>query len=149
MQSVLNDMKFVFLALLLAMFTQTLTTGISFLNMWDSFIAMSIVVFLSLVAKNYIKSPLPTFAYATIIGILICLPETAVRTFFLDSIGKVQFLSCTVPLLAFAGLSVGGKMEELKKLSWKVIVLFLVVSTSCFLGASLIAQLGFTMKGII
>lgn len=149
MQSVLNDMKFVFLALLLAMFTQTLTSGINFFNMWDSFIAMSIVVFLSLVAKNYIKSPLPTFAYATIIGILICLPETGVRTFFLDSIGKVQFLSCTVPLLAFAGLSVGGKMEELKKLSWKVIVLFLVVSTSCFLGASLIAQLGFTMKGII
>ncbi|MGF1725691.1 hypothetical protein [Photobacterium nomapromontoriensis] len=145
----INEMKFVFLALMLAIFTQTLTTGTPLFSMWDSFIAMSLVVFLSLIAKHYIPSPLPTFAYATIIGIVICLPDTAVRAFFLDSIGKVGFLSCCVPLLAFAGLSVGGKMEELKKLSWKIVVLFLVVSTSCFFGASIVAQIGFSMKGII
>lgn len=145
----INEMKFVFLALMLAIFTQTLTTGTPLFSMWDSFIAMSVVVFLALVAKHYIPSPLPTFAYATIIGIAICLPDTAVRAFFLDSIGKVGFLSCCVPLLAFAGLSVGGQMEELKKLSWKIVVLFLVVSTSCFFGASLVAQIGFSMKGII
>ncbi|WP_028862250.1 hypothetical protein [Psychromonas aquimarina] len=145
----IDDMKFVFLALFLAIFTQTVTDGTPLFSMWDSFIAMSIIVFLSLVAKHYLDSPLPTFAYATIIGIVICLPDTIVRIFVLDSIGKVGFLSCCVPLLAFAGLSVGGRMEELKKLSWKIIVLFLVVSTSCFFGASLIAQIGFSMKGII
>ncbi len=149
MKTIFIDMKLVFLAIVLAMFTQTLTTGISPIEMVDSFVAMSIVIFLALVTKHYLPSSLPAFAYATIVGIAICLPDTVVRTFFLDSVGKISFLSCCVPLLAFAGLSVGGQMEELKKMSWKVIVIFLIVSTCCFFGASMIAQIGFTMKGII
>lgn len=149
MTNIFNDMKFVFLALALAIFTQTLTTGTAIYAMGDSFVAMSLVIFLALVAKHYIPSPLPTFAYATIIGIAICLPDTIVRSFLLDAIGKVSFLSCCVPLLTFAGLSVGGQMEELKKMSWKIIVLFLLVSTCCFFGAATVAQIGFSMKGII
>nr|WP_086938805.1 hypothetical protein [Thaumasiovibrio occultus] len=149
MKAILTDMKLVALAIILAGFTQFLTNGTSPVEMVHSFVAMSVIVFLSLVAKKFIPSSLPTFAYATIIGILICLPETQVRTYFLESVGKIQFLSVCVPLLAFAGLSVGGQMEELKKMSWKVIVIFLIVATSCFFGASLIAQLGFQMKGII
>jgi hypothetical protein len=149
MINIFNDMKFVFLALALAIFTQSLTTDIAIHTMGDSFISMALVIFLALIAKHYIPSPLPTFAYATIIGIVICLPDTIIRTFLLDSIGKVSFLSCCVPLLAFAGLSVGGKMEELKKMSWKVILLFLLVSTCCFFGAAIVAQIGFTIKGII
>ncbi|CZF77897.1 hypothetical protein RN22_02545 [Grimontia sp. AD028] len=149
MKVIMNDMKLVSLAIVLAGFTQFLTNGTAPTEMVHSFIAMSVIVFLSLVAKKFIPSSLPTFAYATIIGILICLPETPVRTYFLESVGKIQFLSVCVPLLAFAGLSVGGQMEELKKMSWKVIVIFLIVATSCFFGASVIAQIGFQMKGII
>lgn len=147
--SVLQEMKFVFLGVALAIFTQTLTDGTPLISMWDSFIAMSLLVFISLVVQQFIKSGLPAFTYVTIIGILICLPETPLQSMLIDSIGKVGFLSVCVPLLTFAGLEAGGKMEQLKKLSWKVIVLFLIVSTSCFFGASLIAQLGFTIKGII
>jgi hypothetical protein len=149
MINIFNDMKFVFLAIALAIFTQALTTDIAILTMGESFISMSLVIFLALIAKHYIPSPLPTFAYATIIGIVICLPDTIVRTFLLDSIGKISFLSCCVPLLAFAGLSVGGKMEELKKMSWKIILLFLLVSTCCFFGAAIVAQIGFSIQGII
>ncbi|MGL4826993.1 MAG: hypothetical protein ACRC24_05875 [Vibrionaceae bacterium] len=50
---------------------------------------------------------------------------------------------------AFAGLSVGGQLEELKKMSWKVIVIFMIVATCCFFGASLVAQIGFSMQGLI
>ena len=149
MLNVISDMKFVFLGVALAIFTQTLTDGTPILEMWDSFIAMSALVFISLLIQQVIKSDLPAFTYVTIIGILICLPDTVVRSFILDSIGKVGFLSVCVPLLTFAGLDAGGKMDQLKQLSWKIIVLFLIVSTSCFFGASMIAQIGFTMKGII
>lgn len=149
MKAILNDMKLVSLAVFLAAFTQYLTDNTPPLDMVDSFIAISVIVFLSLVAKKFLPSSLPTFAYATIIGILICLPETPVRHYFLASVGKIQFLSVCVPLLAFAGLSVGGQMEELQKMSWKVIVIFLIVATTCFFGASIIAQIGFQMKGII
>ena len=149
MLNVINDMKFVFFGIALAIFTQTLTDGTSILSMWDSFIAMSVLVFISLSVMQVIKSGLPAFTYVTIIGILICLPETPLQSFIIDSISKVGFLSVCVPLLTFAGLEAGGKMDQLKKLSWKIIVLFLIVSTSCFFGAALIAQLGFTIKGII
>ncbi|GHA02829.1 hypothetical protein DC083_09775 [Ignatzschineria ureiclastica] len=149
MKQIIIDMKLVFVAILLAMLTQTLTSGIAFYEMWDSFIAMSLVVFISLVVKFYLPSSLPAFAYATIIGIIICLPDTPVRYFFIDSIGKVSFLSCCVPLLAFAGLSVGGQLEELKKMSWKVILIFMIVSTCCFFGASIVAQIGFSIQGVI
>ncbi len=153
MKSIVMDMRFVFLAILLAMFTQTLTSGLPLWQMGDSFIAMSLVVFASLVTKRYLPSSLPAFAYAyayaTIIGILICLPETPVRGLFIDAVAKISFLSCCVPLLAFAGLSVGGQLEELKKMSWKVILIFMIVSTCCFFGASLVAQLGFSIQGII
>lgn len=149
MKAIFNDMKLVSLAVLLSAFTQFLTDNTPPLAMVNSFIAISVIVFLSLIAKKYIPSSLPTFAYATIIGILICLPDTLVRTYFLESVGKIQFLSVCVPLLAFAGLSVGGQMEELQKMSWKVIVIFLIVATTCFFGASIIAQIGFQMKGII
>ena len=149
MLNVINDMKFVFLGIALAIFTQTLTDGTSILSMWDSFVAMSALVFISLSVMQVIKSGLPAFTYVTIIGILICLPETPLQSFIIDSISKVGFLSVCVPLLTFAGLEAGGKMDQLKKLSWKIIVLFLIVSTSCFFGAALIAQLGFTIKGII
>lgn len=149
MLNVINDMKFVFLGVALAIFTQTLTDGTPILSMWDSFIAMSALVFISLSTMQVIRSDLPAFTYVTIIGILICLPETPLQSFIIDSISKVGFLSVCVPLLAFAGLEAGGKMNQLKKLSWKIIVIFLIVSTSCFFGAALIAQLGFTIKGII
>lgn len=149
MKNIILDMRFVFIAIFLAMFTQTLTSGIAIYSMWDSLLSMSLVVFISLVAKHYLPSSLPAFAYATIIGIIICLPETQLRHFFIDSIGKISFLSCCVPLLAFAGLSVGGQLDELKKMSWKVILIFMIVSTCCFFGASIVAQIGFTIKGVI
>lgn len=147
--NVIEEMKFVFLGVALAIFTQSLTDGTPILSMWDSFLAMSVLVFVSLIIQKLIKSGLPAFTYVTIVGIVICLPETPLQSIIIDSIGKVGFLSVCVPLLAFAGLEAGGKMDQLKKLSWKIIVLFLIVSTSSFFGASLIAQLGFTMKGII
>lgn len=149
LKNVAQDMKFVFIAIALAIFTQTLTNGLPVYEMADSFVAMSAVVFLSLLTKVVMPSSLPAFAYATILGILICLPDTPVREWFIGSVGKVSFLSCCVPLLAFAGLSVGGKIEELKKMSWKVVVIFLLVSSACFFGASVVAQIGFSVKGLI
>ncbi len=93
MKSIVMDMRFVFLAILLAMFTQTLTSGLPLWQMGDSFVAMSLVVFASLVTKRYLPSSLPAFAYATIIGILICLPETPVRGLFMDAVAKISFQS--------------------------------------------------------
>ena len=105
-----------------------------------AFIAMSVVVLFHSLLNNIYLHLYQHLLMQLLSGILICLPETPVREFFISSIGKVSFLSCYIPLLAFAGLSVGGQLEELKKMSWKVILIFMIVSTCCFFGASIVAQ---------
>ena len=91
-----------------------------------AFIAMSVVVFISLVAKQTIFTFISTnICLCNYYRGLFVYPKHLVREFFISSIGKVSFLSCCVPLLAFAGLSVGGQLEELKKMSWKVILIFM------------------------
>lgn len=150
----INDMKLVLLAIILAGFTQMLaniakTGDPMILPMFHSLVAMALICFLSLVAKAFLPSSLPAFAYATIIGILLCLPDMALGDYIISSVKKIGFLSCCVPLLIFAGLSVGGQIDELKKMGWKIILIFLLVSTCCFFGASMVAQLGFSAMGVI
>ncbi|MGS0639758.1 hypothetical protein ACU8YC_27070, partial [Citrobacter sp. VF227] len=72
MKAVLTDMKFVTVAVFLAMYTQTLTTGLPLQAMWDSAVAIMLIVALSLLAKMYLPTSLPAFSYATIIGIIVC-----------------------------------------------------------------------------
>ncbi len=52
MKNIIIDMKLVFVAILLAMFAQTLTSGIAIYAMWDSFIAMSVVVLFHSLLNN-------------------------------------------------------------------------------------------------
>lgn len=162
MNAMTKDLGLTVLAILIAMFTQSLVfmsapgsdtsaSGFSTLvyEMTLGGLAMLLIIFLSMIAKKFLPSSLPLFAYATIVGIVICLPETPIRDFIIKYTSKIDFLSCCVGLLAFAGLSVGGRIVELKEHSWKVILIFLLVSTCCFFGAALVAQLGFSLKGII
>jgi hypothetical protein len=158
MMTITKDMGLTVLAILIAMLTQVIVNtsanldvslGAQLVNMALGGLAMLLVIFISMLVKKVLPSSLPLFAYVTIVGIVICLPETPLRAFIIDYTAKIDFLSCCVGLLAFAGLSVGGRVIELKEHSWKVVLIFLIVSTCCFFGASLVAQIGFTMKGII
>lgn len=148
-KNLMVDIPYVGLAILLAIFTQSLVDLSNPIAYFDTFCAMLFLCALSIVVKGIIPSSLPVFCYATIVGIIVCLPDTILRHFLLDSIAKVSFLSCCVPLLTFAGLSAGGQIDELKKMSYKIVLIFFVVSTSCFFGASLVAQIGFKLTGAI
>ena len=74
------------------------------------------------------------------------LPTSAV---LLEYTNKVGFLATTTPILAFAGISVGNKIGILKKISWKLVLISLIVFTSTFFGSAIIAQILLTLQGTI
>ncbi|MGL4392023.1 MAG: hypothetical protein ACRCSK_01085 [Fusobacteriaceae bacterium] len=93
-----------------------------------------------LVKELFPKSIFPAFGWATIIGLVLSMPYSPTSKIFLSNVQNVNFMAITTPLLAFAGISVGNKINELKKMSWKIIVISLVVFTGIFFSCALIAQ---------
>jgi len=95
------------------------------------------------------KFPLPAYALSTIIGMIFSLKSIPVSSLFLKHINNVEFMAITTPLLAFAGISVGDKIEQLKEMSWKIVIIAVVVFTSVFFTCALIAQTVLKMQGKI
>lgn len=95
------------------------------------------------------KFPLPAYACATIIGMIVSLEALPISKFFAPQIGRVEFMPMCTPLLAFAGISVGDKIEELKAMSWKIVIIAVVVFTTIFFACALIAQTVLTIQGKI
>ena len=52
-------------------------------------------------------------------------------------------------ILAIAGVSIGCKLDDIKKLSWKIILTAFVVFIGTFFGSALVAELILKLQGII
>lgn len=101
------------------------------------------------VKEAFPKFPLPAYALSTIVGMLVSIPSLSISKFFAPEIGTVEFMPLCTPLLAFAGISVGDKIEQLKAMSWKIVIIALVVFTTIFFACALIAQGVLTLQGVI
>lgn len=95
------------------------------------------------------KFPLPAYALSTIVGMIVSIPALSISKFFAPEIGTVEFMPLCTPLLAFAGISVGDKIEQLKAMSWKIVIIALVVFTTIFFACALIAQGVLRLQGAI
>ena len=58
-------------------------------------------------------------------------------------------LGTTTPILAFAGLSVGNKIQKLKNLSWKVFIVAIAVFIGTFFGSAIVSHIILKLQGII
>ncbi len=114
---------------------------------------MLLIILLALLAFSvkdiFPKFPLPAYALSTIIGMIVSLEALPISKFFAPSIGSVEFMPMCTPLLAFAGISVGAKIEELKEMSWKIVIIAVVVFTTIFFACALIAQTVLKIQGKI
>ena len=52
-------------------------------------------------------------------------------------------------ILVVAGVSIGTRLADVKRLSWKIVLVSIFVFCGTFFGSALIAQLILKMKGII
>lgn len=95
------------------------------------------------------KSMFPAFGFATILGLLLSIPGNPVSAYFTENVANINFMAITTPLLAFAGISVGNKIEQLKAMSWKIVVIALVVFTTIFFACATIAHIVLKIQGVI
>ncbi|MDR0880453.1 MAG: hypothetical protein LBN09_07070 [Clostridioides sp.] len=129
---------------------QRISIGTSIILAIPGMILVIITAMAAMLVKDlFPKSLFPAFGFATIIGLLLSMPYSPTSKYFLEATNNVNFLAVTTPLLAFAGLSVGNKIDELKKMSWKIVIISLVVFTTIFFACASIANLVLKLQGKI
>jgi hypothetical protein len=101
----------------------------------------------SLLLGRFIPLELPSFAYAMVIAFLLSLPYSPVQATILSLTEPVNFLATTTPILAYAGLSVGSQVTQMRKVSWKLVVVAVFVFFGTFFGSALVAQAVMSVQG--
>lgn len=113
-------------------------------------LAILLVCILSLKIKELLPNlKFPAFAWATLMALILSMPFMPTAKVFLQYTNNVDFLATTTPILAFAGISVGNKIEQLKKISWKLVIIAMVVFTGTYFGSAIVAQTILKLQGII
>lgn len=109
-----------------------------------------LIAFIALLIKeSFPKLKFPAFAWASLIALLLSMPFMPTAEIFLKYTNQVNFLGTTTPILAFAGISVGNKLNEFKKLGWRVFIVAIFVLTGTFFGSALISNMILKLQGII
>ena len=136
--------------ILLVLIAQWVGKGMSPVAAIPGALMMLAIILASLQIKAWLpKLPLPAFAWATLLALLLSIPYSPVSEVFMYYTNRIDFLATTTPLLAFAGLSVGNSLDKLKSLSWRIVIISLLVFTSAFFGAAFVAQFILNIQGII
>ncbi|MGL4913973.1 MAG: hypothetical protein ACRC3Y_16245 [Romboutsia sp.] len=129
---------------------QFISKGVSVFTALPGMLIMIVAAMMAMILKDlFPKSIFPAFGFATIIGLLLSIPGNPISDVFNEQVANINFMAITTPLLAFAGISVGNKIEELKAMSWKIVVISLVVFTTIFFACASIAHVVLKMQGVI
>ena len=119
----------------------------------DGLLGIAIIIVIALIAilikEIFPKSFFPAFGWVTILGFLISMPYNPLSEKFLEYVGEMDFMAVCTPLLAFAGMSVGNKINDLKKMSWKIVIVSVVVFITIFFACALIAHAVLKLTGKI
>ena len=115
-----------------------------------SALASFIMVSIAIILKSLVKKPdLPGFAWGTLVSFALTLPISPVQSLILESMKASSFSLVGLPLLAFAGISVGDQLGLLKKLSWKIVIISLLVMASTYFGSALISNIVLKLTNMI
>ena len=76
-------------------------------------------------------------------------PWSPVQGLILDLTKQISAGQIGTVILAIAGVSIGCKLDDIKKLSWKIILTAFVVFIGTFFGSALVAELILKLQGII
>jgi len=122
-------------------------------NIMTSIPGMLMVLAVALVAlliKEYVPQiKFPAFAWASLIGLILSMPFMPTSEVFLKYTDEVVFLGTTTPILAFAGISVGNRLGEFKRLGWRVFIVAIFVFTGTFFGSAIVSNIILKLQGII
>jgi NhaP-type Na+/H+ or K+/H+ antiporter len=146
----LEYLKMLIVVGILILIGQRLGYGIPILPALPGMILVILISFLALTIKDSFPNlQFPAFAWASLTALILSMPFMPTAELFLKYTNEVNFLGTTTPILAFAGISVGNKIEELKKLSWKVFIIAIAVFIGTYFGSAIVAHIVLKMQGII
>lgn len=149
-KTIANELKVLVVVAVMILLGQWIGYKIPIWEAIPGMVLILIIAQLSLIIKTALPNiKFPAFAWASLIALLLSMPFMPTARFFLMYTGKVNFLGTTTPILAFAGIAIGNKILEMKKLSWKVLIVAVFVFFGTFFGSAIIAQIVLKMQGII
>lgn len=93
----------------------------------------------SICLKRYIKI-LPSFAICSILGFILTMPNIPTN-FIVYYVDKIDIAVLTIPIITTIGLSIGNNIIKIKNMSWKIIVISLVVYFVSYFGCALFAEI--------
>ncbi len=139
-----------FIAGMLVLLTQKIGLNMPIIDAIPGMIIIIIVALIALIIRDlFPKSIFPAFGWVTILGFLFSMPYNPLSSIFMHYTDKINFMAITTPLLTFAGLSVGNKIDDLKKMSWKIILISVIVFITIFFACALIAETVLRLRGDI
>lgn len=99
-------------------------------------------------AKLPFFNKLPIVFWVSILAVFLSIPGIPGSQWLIEKTSTINFLACTTPILAYAGLSLGKEIEGFKKLSWRIVPICLAVSAGSFICATLMAEIMLHLEGI-
>ncbi|WP_044348778.1 hypothetical protein [Dethiosulfatarculus sandiegensis] len=149
-QNTLNQLKVLIVISMMVLLAQKVGFGFSVVEAIPGILATLAICMVSLILKDLTpKLKFPAFAWATMIALILSMPFMPTAPMFLAWTQKVNFLGTTTPILAFAGISVGNKVDALKKIRWKLVIVAMAVFCGTFFGSAIISEMILRMQGII
>lgn len=122
------------------------------LNIGNAIIGMLMIGVLAVLAlrvKALVPFQLPAFAWASLLGLLITVPWCPLSEVFLKYSGEISTAPIGTVILAAAGISIGTRLDDVKKLSWKIVVVSLLVFSGTYFGSAIIADVVLKLQGLI
>lgn len=122
------------------------------LNVINAILGMLIIAIISIVAlkiKENIPIKIPAFAWASLLSLLLTLPWSPVQGIILELIKEISAGQIGTVILTFAGVSIGLKLNDVKKLSWKIVIVAFVVFLGTFFGSATISHFVLKFQGLI
>lgn len=151
LENTLNQFKVLVLSGVVVLFTQfvnlkgDLDVGTACLGM----LAIVLISLISLKIKEHIPLKIPAFAWASLLSLLLTTPWSPVADLLLRLTKQISAGQIGTVILAVAGVSIGTRLSDIKKLSWKIIIIAIVVFIGTFFGSALVSELILKMQGII
>ena len=108
-------------------------------SLYGMFILCAITL-LGLIIEHHISYNIPAIIYISIIGLIVALPWSPISSTIIYYTSKVNIVSLTTILLAYAGIAMGKDLGEFKKVGLKGIIVTFFVILGTYMCSELIAQ---------
>lgn len=113
-------------------------------------VVLGIITIIGIIIQKLVqKQPIqiikdfPVLGWVSMTSLFFCL----IFPFAIKAIHSVDFLGITTTILTFAGLSIANRLGDLKKVSWKIVIVGTFVFIGTYLGSALIAHIGLLLTG--